>query len=243
MLGITQASVSKAGTKGRVPAGWVVTISNKTGYSSDWLIYGEGPKTRTEKGIAAPPDNKNTQKQLEKLQAEIRGLNTENKNLLRDINELTGKLYEKAIDPERDFVIPVVGLAECGMKGWNIQSITSLHTAAPVDIATADGGFAVVAIGDSMIPAGVEPGFICFCNPEIAPAAGDMVFVEREKSFATVKIYAGETRRKNTEFVALQDWLPINKKNPDEPQKPFTLEIEKSQVKRIATVVYVKRRL
>lgn len=42
-LGLKQQTISAAKSKKQIPAGWIVSISQSFGISSDWLLYGVGP--------------------------------------------------------------------------------------------------------------------------------------------------------------------------------------------------------
>src|SRR5215213_824245 len=58
--------------------------------------------------------------------------------------------------------VPVLGFAECGMKGW-YNEVALKVTAYSIAGLTSDA-FAVIAVGDSMRPAGIEQGFLCYCD-------------------------------------------------------------------------------
>jgi transcriptional regulator with XRE-family HTH domain len=214
----------------------VASLCAATGVDPYWLLFGEGPMMRG--GTDAGGDG-----ELASLRAEHARLQEKVSQLLAENKDLRGRLAEKVMDPERDFIVSVVGLGDCSLKGWGIKESTAMYAVAPPDIAKAEGGFAVVAVGDSMIPAGIEKGHLLFCNPKIAPSPGDIVFVEQTDGLATVKLYVGENQNGGNKFVALQGWLPKDDENPEKPQKPFVLEIKASLVKRIAPVIYIKRRL
>ena len=156
-------------------------------------------------------------------------------------DELRGQLMEKAMEPERDLLVRVAGLAECGLKGWESLTTTTMYSAAPPDIVK-QKGFAVIAVGDSMVPAGVNQGHVVFCNPSLEPLIGDIVFVENNEGHATIKLYKGQSEINGEVFTVLQGWLPGNEKHPDRPQKPYTLEVKEDQIQKIAPVIYIKRR-
>ncbi len=245
VLGISQTSVSKAKTKGHIPSDWIVAISHKYGISADWILYGTGPKKlsmRDNDDLAKSQEVGREDKDIRALMDENRDLLKENKQLLHDKNKLLGDLIEKAIDPERDFVVPVVGLAECSLPGWEQISKKGLHAVAPVDIWKIKNSFGVIASSDSMSPAGIEPGHLVFCNTKMDPEPGDAVYIEQDDNHATIKLYLGETGKRDTLMLRLQGWQPKNEKRPGEHPKPFTMEMPKSAVKLLATVVYVKRR-
>ena len=160
--------------------------------------------------------------------------------LKADRDDLLGQLIDKTWEPERDFLVQVVGLADSGIDGWELLERTRMYAVAPIDICKA-GGFAVAAVGTALKPTGVEPGFTLFCDPSVAPRKGNLVFVEDSEGHATVKVLSGESQTEGAESYILQGWLPQNPQSPDKPQKAFTLEVKKSEVKQIAVVVYIKR--
>ena len=162
--------------------------------------------------------------------------------LKADRDDLLGQLIEKAWDPERDFVVQALGLVESSLDGWQAIKRTPMWVAAPVDIHRA-GGFGVVAIGDSMLPAGVEPGFLLYCDPTIPPKRGDLVYLEDLEGNATIRVFQRITDQGGEEVYQLKGWLDPDGDLPNEPQKPFTFETPKSKIARLAVVVYVKRRV
>ena len=49
-LGITRQNIGAARKRGDVPPGWINKVAELTGYSMDWLCFGNGPKMRAEYG-------------------------------------------------------------------------------------------------------------------------------------------------------------------------------------------------
>lgn len=217
-MGITQATVSKAKSKGQVPPGWVITVSNMFGVSADWLLYGIGPKYL----------GKDRDRELEALRAER--------------NDLEGKLIEKTWDPERDFIVQVVGLEKCGTQGWEKIKRTPMFAPAPIDVHKADG-FGVMVAGLSMKPEGVQPGFLLYCDPSVSPLEGDLIYLEDDQEHGAIKVFTGSTPRDGEEFLQVQAWEEPDEGSPEKPQKPCQMEIPRADIKRLATVVYVKRRV
>lgn len=131
--------------------------------------------------------------------------------------------------------VPVIGLAECGLRGWFSEGAMAVRAARPGDLRNPEA-FAVMAIGMSMVPAGIQPGFLCFCDPADSPDRGDAVFVGRADGRGSIKIFGGS----EPGWVTLQGWL-----DPDETgrQQSYLDKQAASQIKRLATVVYVKRKL
>lgn len=131
--------------------------------------------------------------------------------------------------------VPVIGLAKCGLQGWAQSIPLGINASRPGDL-TEPEAFCVLAVGNSMTPAGILPGQICYCNPHDDFGAGDAVYVERRDGTATIKLFRGS----DNDRITLQGWL-----DPDENgrQAPYTDTIKTDQVRRMATVIYVKRKL
>lgn len=53
LIGLRQSTISAAKSKKEIPPGWIIDIASKFGVSSDWLLFGSGPKKRGEAQI--PP--------------------------------------------------------------------------------------------------------------------------------------------------------------------------------------------
>lgn len=132
--------------------------------------------------------------------------------------------------------VPVLGLAECGLAGWYQDGPMAVRATRPGDLRDPDA-FAVLAVGDSMIPAGISPGYLCFCSPADTPDFGDAVYVERDDGRAAIKVFGGI----KDGWLSLQGWLPGNDK--DVPQMPYVDKIRADKIRRLAPVIYVKRKL
>ena len=131
--------------------------------------------------------------------------------------------------------VPVIGLAECGLKGWYQGAPMVVSAARPGDLHDPDA-FAVMAIGVSMRPAGICQGFLCFCSPRMAVDKGDRVYIELRDGTATIKKYLC----RDETWLYFQGWL-----DPDEAgrQEPYSDQVKLDQVARLATIVYVKVKL
>lgn len=129
--------------------------------------------------------------------------------------------------------VPVYGFAECGLAGWynevRYRVTTSLDWPDP-DI------FAVIAAGHSMAPEGIHPGFICIVSPNTRPQRGDAVLIRRNDNSSTIKVYNSEDK----DWLHVTGWLDPEK--PGAAQIPFSDQIKRDTVERIATVIMVKRR-
>lgn len=129
--------------------------------------------------------------------------------------------------------VPVVGLAECGLKGWYQSAATGLFAAAPPAVAADPQGLAVIAIGESMRPAGIRPGDLVFCQSGDAPQEGDSVLVELIDGAKSLKRWTSAAGG----WIALQGWLPAD---PGGVQMPYTDQRRADQIRRILPVALVQ---
>lgn len=138
---------------------------------------------------------------------------------------------EHSASPHR--AIPVIGFAECGVRGWYNQVPWQIN--AGLDCPDPEV-FAIAAIGQSMIPEGIRPGFVCIASPNTRPTSGDLIVIRKEDGTATIKRYDRED----------QDWLHITGYlDPDEKgyQMDFSEKVKKSIISQVATIIFVKRRV
>ena len=121
-IGISARSLGYYEKDAHVPdAATIKAICTVTGVSSDWLLFGDDLiPDDSDLAEIIKYDEINYKNQIKKLQ-------DENRKLLHEKGELAIQLVEKAIDPERDFVVPVIGLAECSLSGWEQISKKGLH--------------------------------------------------------------------------------------------------------------------
>lgn len=146
--------------------------------------------------------------------------------------EFSGRSAPAVVGGYRD--VPVTGLANCGLRGWFSAGPVALRCSVLTDN-SAPNLFAVIALGASMQPEGIREGFVVICDPDKPAAAGDAVFIERRDGAAGIKLYKGE----DAEWLELQGWLEPKE---DGSQKPYSEQLRKSAVRRIAVVVMVKRK-
>lgn len=133
-------------------------------------------------------------------------------------------------DPAKSF--PVIALASCGLESWYVEDEMSVDAQLRLDDPEA---FAVLATGSSLWPEGVRHGFLCFCAPSYTRKRGDIVFIERHDRTAALKRLVSE----DAEWVVVEGWFP-----PEEgTQRPFREELKRAYLRRLAPVVYVKRKL
>lgn len=138
--------------------------------------------------------------------------------------------------------VPALGFASCGINGWGGK----MDFTVPICVPTwHDKMLAVVATGQSMIPAGIGNMHTCFCDPLLSPMAGEAVFVQMYDKTGALKIFLGEGEAAGHDTkedeICLKGWL--DKQDGEEVQKDFILRIKKEFITIIAPVVFIKRRL
>ncbi len=132
--------------------------------------------------------------------------------------------------------VPVVGLASCGVEG--IEQIMPYNiTASP--IALGPRAVAVVASGESMVPAGIASGHLCFCDPDQIALPGEAVFLRLRDDKGALKLFLGEGARVG--YTQFRGWLA--ERDCQGHQKSFILEQLTSQIDYIAPVIFIRRRL
>ena len=135
--------------------------------------------------------------------------------------------------------LPLIGLAQCGVTGWSLTmplAATSLVPTFHKDM------IAALAIGDSMVPAGINPGNTVYCDPKMEPLKGEPIFVIRrgrdaeKEGEATIKLFVG----RDDEWLYMKGWL---QKNGEPHQKEFEIKQLLDEVETIAPVVMIRRRV
>jgi transcriptional regulator with XRE-family HTH domain len=132
--------------------------------------------------------------------------------------------------------IPVLGLAACDVEGWDQVMPIAISSTLPV---VSESMVAVIATGESMLPAGIAPGHICYCDPEQPPLTGDAVYLSRKDGLATIKVYIGESER-GADWIKLKGWLPSNGTGL---RKEYFIDLLAKEVATLAPVIYVRRRI
>jgi hypothetical protein len=130
--------------------------------------------------------------------------------------------------------LPIQGFAECGLKNWYRPAPQSVTASRPGDFIDPKG-FAVIASGRSMEPAGIFEGFLCFCAPSIPEAAGDAVYVARADGSISLKRF----RRRVAQMVVLEGWYFED----DSPGLSYTEQVRADLIIELAPVIYIKRKL
>ena len=134
----------------------------------------------------------------------------------------------------KNFGVPVIGLAACGLAGWYNPGPLAIRMPLPLGQQT-ENLFAVFAVGTSMQPEGIRQGYVLFCDPTLLPEPGDAVYIEKTDGTASVKQFKG----RDDVWVHLQGWL-----EPDMHgvQKHYTERVAQDTVSALACVVFVKRK-
>ena len=138
--------------------------------------------------------------------------------------------------------ITLLGLAECGFAGWLLKKPLSVNVICPVGMNPAED-FAVMATGQSLFYAGIEPGFVCFCAAKSTPRVGDIVYVLKPNNMASLGVVRElEHKEKGSEtpWLVLQKWHDLDPKTG--LRAPYTLRENRDELEEIVPVIYVQRR-
>ena len=136
----------------------------------------------------------------------------------------------------------MLGLAECGLEGWLLKKPLSAKAVCPADMNSAED-FAVIATGQSLFHAGIEPGFTCFCAAKSAPRVGDIVYVLKPSntvSLGLVRELEQKEKGSETPWLVLQKWHDLDPKTG--LREPYTLRENRDEIVEIVPVIYVQRR-
>ena len=136
----------------------------------------------------------------------------------------------------------MLGLAECGLEGWLLKKPLSAKAVCPADMNSAED-FAVIATGQSLFHAGIEPGFTCFCAAKSAPLVGDIVYVlkpSNKASLGLVRELEQKEKGSETPWLVLQKWHDLDPKTG--LREPYTLQENRDEIEEIVPVIYVQRR-
>ena len=131
--------------------------------------------------------------------------------------------------------VPMLGFAGCSVQG--IGMVTPFAVAVS-PVVFSPRTVAVVASGESMVPAGIANGHVCYCDPELTPMPGEVVFFRSKDGTGALKVYMGQGTREGSHVF--QGWLPVNDEGK---RKEFEMDVDGEQIESIAPVVFVRRRL
>lgn len=82
----------------------------------------------------------------------------------------------------------MIGLASCGIMG--MEQIMPFTVIVP-SIRLSKKSIAVVASGESMVPAGIAYGHVCYCDPELEAMPGEVVFLRQKGNLGALKLFLG----------------------------------------------------
>lgn len=131
--------------------------------------------------------------------------------------------------------VPVIGLAACGLDG--IEQIMPHAVTASLP-SLGPRAVAVVASGESMAPAGIASGHVCFCDPDQDPLPGEAVFFRRRDDKGALKLFLGAGKREG--YTTFKGWLPADDKGR---RREVVIDVLDEQIDYIAPVIMVRRRL
>lgn len=242
----------------------LAAISRKTGLSLSWLITGEGdPWAGKEKEEEQTQEASAERKTRETAQEAVHEQETASPVLmpppmtpppppraamLAEMGACYAGMY-KGIPAPLSAAVPsmtLLGLAACGMEGWEGRITYPISVPAPH---VRQDMLAVLMYGTSLVPKGILDGHICFCDPRAEAQPGEVVYVEHKGgAHAILKEFLGYgVQGAAPDELVLRGWLPPEVQNAADPdglpprQKSFTLRLKMTEVRMLAPVVYVQR--
>ena len=149
----------------------------------------------------------------------------------------------------QDVGLPIYGLSECGP---GILKSTHLQMNGTKEMLLSEKAYIVITIGDSLTPMGINPGMMCYCEPTITPIRGDIVHIIRNDDVNLLKRFDEDIEISGHKAMAVTGWIESEQGTsedfaPDTAIQPSKyvaekMDIDLTQVKSIATVIYVKRK-
>lgn len=279
-VGLGAASWQRLELENRAPKGPALSKLEELGFSTRWLLTGEGPMRERDEALEArlnevtllleTPERaaELEESRLDAIRAELSALVgrpevasryrvaadrilalrfKDSASLARweahergthdgidlgiMIAEDRARRPEPAAAPQP---LRLIGLAECGLKGWYQGDSMAVTVTRPGDLVD-PAAFAVIAIGRSMEPEGIRAGYLCFCSPSTPATEGDAVYIGRRDGKGSIKRF----RALGGGWLTLEGWVAEG----DAPLAPYTEKVALSEVNRLAPVIYVKRKL
>lgn len=178
----------------------------------------------------------------EKMQFSYQWLITGKGDMFDSVDGDASTIPQSPEIPQKIASVPVIGFASCSLLGWDGEMTIPVSACAPH---ITPRTIAVMANGESMIPAGIGHGHLCFCEPDLEPLRGDIVYVRRHDNLGTLKTFlgwgleAGVPEATKGE-LCLRGWLDRNEFGQ---QKEIILTVDKILIKTVAPVVFVRRRM
>lgn len=129
--------------------------------------------------------------------------------------------------------IPLSGFAETRDAGWFSPQESSMQMTLDIPDPKA---FATMVHGQSLIPEGVQPGFMCICSPMLKPVAGDIIHLRRADGLCTLRVFVAEEKN----WLVLRAYTDRDGKGQ---QRVFEDRVKSSMITEIAPVVFVRRKV
>ena len=101
--------------------------------------------------------------------------------------------------------------------------------------------FAVMATGQSLFHAGIEPGFTCFLRRQKHTARGGHCVCLKCHNMASLGLVCElehKEKGSKTPWLMLQKWHALDPKNGE----PYTLRENRAELEEVVSVIYVQRR-
>jgi len=130
--------------------------------------------------------------------------------------------------------IRIIGLSETEAPHWYAGEPLPISAARPRDFLDPEG-LSVIAPDDSMVPAGIARGFLLYCSPLAMPAPNDAVYIETKMGRISIRQF----RRLDAQWLTVEAWF----QDEDGRYKIMTDQLSAPTIRRIAPVIYIKRKL
>lgn len=153
--------------------------------------------------------------------------------------------------------VETLGLAACSDVHWQrVLTNENKITAAPVRL-EGPAAFAMTVVGDSMVPAGILPGQVVYCDSNEIPAIGDAVFILLKDGFGTLKVFMGwsgllpsdvrltfvnRDNPKGEKWILLKGWDSPKDDDKCKVQNPYLITVGSTVVAQVAPVIFVRRK-
>ncbi len=98
--------------------------------------------------------------------------------------------------------MPLLGFADSQLNMSPVKELAK----DTVSVSLSIHSIAVKAGGNSMFPAGIQHGHICYCDPDAKPVVDEPVFAMNKLKQGFIKVYLGQSRKEDcTSFKSWND--------------------------------------